>query len=131
MTKKMCLALARKWDSASDTVIVWAKSARGVWGSGGGKHCFGDVPSGRQKTAAHNQEGEGLYPPAHPRLCESNTLVRATVGVSATFGTKSCFAPKRYALCHSNGTCCFCQTLGLWCCSCKGFGEVWGGGVMA
>ena len=34
VTKKMCLALAKKWDSASDTEIVWAKSARGVWGLG-------------------------------------------------------------------------------------------------
>ena len=32
VTKNMCLAFARKWDSASDTEIVWAKSARGVWG---------------------------------------------------------------------------------------------------
>ena len=31
MTKKMCLALARKWDSASDTEIVWA-SVRVVYG---------------------------------------------------------------------------------------------------
>ena len=30
MTKKMCLALARKGDSVSDTEIVWAKSVRGV-----------------------------------------------------------------------------------------------------
>ena len=27
-----CLALARKWDSASDTEIMWVKSALGVWG---------------------------------------------------------------------------------------------------
>ena len=32
VTRQMCLALARKWDSASATEIVWAKSARGVWG---------------------------------------------------------------------------------------------------
>ena len=32
MTKKMCLALTRKWNSASDTEIVSAKNARGVWG---------------------------------------------------------------------------------------------------
>ena len=30
VTKKICLALARKWDSASDTEIVLAKSALGV-----------------------------------------------------------------------------------------------------
>ena len=41
MTKKMCLALARKWDSASDTDIVWAKSARGVWQEGGAKKIRG------------------------------------------------------------------------------------------
>ena len=28
----MSVALARKWDSASDFEIVWAKNARGVWG---------------------------------------------------------------------------------------------------
>jgi hypothetical protein len=32
MTDNMCLAFARKWDSASDTEIVWAKNAHGVWG---------------------------------------------------------------------------------------------------
>ena len=32
VTKNMCLPLARKWDSASDTEVVWAKSARGLWG---------------------------------------------------------------------------------------------------
>ena len=32
VTKKMCLALAKKWDSASDTEIVWAKNTCGVWG---------------------------------------------------------------------------------------------------
>ena len=32
MTKKICLAVVKKWDNASDTEIVWAKSARGVWG---------------------------------------------------------------------------------------------------
>ena len=31
----MCLVLARKGDSASDTEIVWAKSMRGVWGLAG------------------------------------------------------------------------------------------------
>ena len=32
VTKKLCLALAPKRDSASDTEILWAKSVRGVWG---------------------------------------------------------------------------------------------------
>ena len=32
VAKNMCLALAREWDRASATEIVWATSARGVWG---------------------------------------------------------------------------------------------------
>ena len=30
MTKNMCLVFTRKWDSASDTEIVWAKSVHRV-----------------------------------------------------------------------------------------------------
>ena len=36
VTKNMCLALARKWGSASDIEIMWAKSAPGVWGPANG-----------------------------------------------------------------------------------------------
>ena len=34
VTKKMCLAFAKKWDSVSHIEIVWGKSAHGVWGMG-------------------------------------------------------------------------------------------------
>jgi hypothetical protein len=64
VTKNMCLALARKWDSASDTEIVWAKSARSVWGlanvSANRKFCF------THDFSDANCLPQGLEPPAKP-----------------------------------------------------------------
>ena len=62
VTKNMCLA--RKWDSASDTEIVWAKIARGVWGlanvfASGKLYFTRDVPEA-------NCLPQRLDPPAKP-----------------------------------------------------------------
>ena len=63
VTKKMCLALARKWDSASDTGIVWAKGVRGVWG-------WTNVFANGKLYFTHNVPEanfpQGLEPPGKP-----------------------------------------------------------------
>ena len=64
MTMKMCLALAKKWDSASDTAIVCAKGARGVWGEA-------NVFANRKLYSTHdvpeaNCLPQGLERPAKP-----------------------------------------------------------------
>ena len=60
----MCLTLARKWDSASDTEIVWAKRACGVCGLAnvfvnGKLYFMCDVPES-------NCLPQGLEPTAKP-----------------------------------------------------------------
>ena len=64
VAKKLCLALARKWDNASDTEMVWAKSPRGVSGlangfSNGKLYFMHHVPKA-------NCLPQGLEPPAKP-----------------------------------------------------------------
>ena len=72
VTKKLSLALARKWDSASDTEIVWANSAPGVWGlanvvANGKLYCTCDVPE-------VNCLPQGLEPPAKPPAMPPNLV---------------------------------------------------------
>ena len=64
VTKNVCLALARKWDSASDSEIVWTKSVRGVWR-------LANVFANVKLYFVHNVPEanclpQGLKPPAQP-----------------------------------------------------------------
>eukprot|EP00670_Eutreptiella_braarudii_P029639 CAMPEP_0174378052 /NCGR_PEP_ID=MMETSP0811_2-20130205/121812_1 /TAXON_ID=73025 ORGANISM="Eutreptiella gymnastica-like, Strain CCMP1594" /NCGR_SAMPLE_ID=MMETSP0811_2 /ASSEMBLY_ACC=CAM_ASM_000667 /LENGTH=244 /DNA_ID=CAMNT_0015530177 /DNA_START=713 /DNA_END=1447 /DNA_ORIENTATION=- len=69
VTKRMCLALPREWDNASDTEMVWAKSARCVWGlahgfANGKLYFTHDVPQDHCLPQALEPSATSLAKPA-------------------------------------------------------------------